>query len=413
MLVILRRDSSRIWAQSMPGVLKLALSLTANMVLTLQPAAFVGTLIKTIGADMVTPAHEVILGFYRSLILDTTGVAPPACSAVPPHQQADIVLALSLMLSSSCPIIMLAITYGARCHIGPRGRSCLNTTLRLLLRVACLGHGFVCVVVFQAFSGVPGHGSPVLAALVFLAFCLALPAATFTHLYATTSKVVHPILRHYVSHLKQRAWWYRHAWQVFTFLLALDEVFLADQVRADSQIASGILGFFSLGCMSFVLARVSPYQMKFRWIGWTRQLVLLQLAVVYVLKLSGCLCMYGNPNQRPTDFVRALGMVWLVLYIASPVCLLAGFFWCIMVQDDEAMSHLHSNVALQLDDTVEMMDMSVNPMRQYKQHRSDPSHELHLATPKTAREIDAKGRELARHAPKSRHEFGQLMILEE
>ena len=84
---------------SMRRVIFLARNLTLTILLTLQPAAFIGSVVKIVGADVLTPAHEVILAFYKTLTLDLTNVAPPSCSSGSSHQSADIVLALAIALA--------------------------------------------------------------------------------------------------------------------------------------------------------------------------------------------------------------------------------------------------------------------------------------------------------------------------
>ena len=136
-----------------------------------------------------------------------------------------------------------------------------------------------------------------------------------------------------------------------------------------------------MACMASVLLGVRPYEVDFRWMGWSRQLVMFQLAVAYALKLSGCACMYADTNTRPMTFVRALGIFWLILYIGSPVCLLAGFFWCLLTQQaDLPLSVREVDDAIQMTNNPlassnknEEVDMVANPMNVSRQIRRESS----------------------------------------
>ena len=244
-------------------VIFLARDLTLNILLTLQPPSLEASS-KIVGADVLTPAHEGSRRSTKRHARPDQRVPPYCLSGSPPERRhrfgacdcagVDLPGLTRRCLRSAVPP-------------GRRGLSCLGAVLRLLLRSSVLVYGLVCSVVFRTFSS-SGNGSVALAGLALLAFFLAIPATTFAYLYVSTSggiKVVHPILRHHIKHVKRRAWWYRHSWQALIFSLALDDAVFASRARADSQIASSAMGLFSVACMASVLLGVRPYEVDFRW----------------------------------------------------------------------------------------------------------------------------------------------------
>ena len=133
----------------------------------------------------------------------------------------------------------------------------------------------------------------------------------------------------FVKITRPKMWWYRHAWQCFVFILALNTALFQD-VALDSQVTSSIIGLLSSAVMICILW-YSPYLRGLRWMAWCRLLILCQIVMTYALKLIGCPCSYKDPEtQVPLTFLQILSHVWLVLYVATPFCLVASFTWCVL-----------------------------------------------------------------------------------
>ena len=244
-------------------------------------------------------------------------------------------------------------------------------------------YGPVCSLVFSLVSGwgLVAETTVFLAWCTGVIFCLGFPAATFWYLarvprclqkdqntvekrdgdiFTPAGKARRNIkfLGGMVNYYTDESWFFRHLQLLCLFLLSLDLQVFAIGISDMAQIVSTVVGIVPCLGLILLLIRRRRYLRRYRWMGWAKIAILLQVVLGYVVKCAG----YFMITNESRLAIICISWLWAGMYVATPIFTMAGFVYCIFA-DAMYDAKEEKNILEMAEGTV--LSGKVNPLAQH------------------------------------------------